>query len=166
MNSVETMQPEPVLLGSIHSEGYCEAQARAKVIAVAREWIHTPYFPCVARKGRGCDCGSLLSGVYAECGIIPQQARHSYDWMAAWAKRGGDAFFLREIMEHGREIPERSAQPADIAMFKLGRGWSHAAIIASWPNEIIHAMRSLGVVSSSAKWGPLVNRPVRFFTVF
>ena len=143
-----------------------QMHTRMRVVAVARKWIGTPYSPCEQRIGRGTDCGSLLAGVYSEAGVIPPQPKRSYDWMAAWAKRDGDAYFLASVFEYSTEITEPEVLPGDVVMYKIGRGWSHAAIVASWPNEIIHARRTFGVISEHGLSTMLRCYQRRYFTPF
>ncbi len=139
-------------------------EERSRVVEVAKSWLRTPYFPCAQIKGRGCDCGSFLAGVYAEASIIEHIELGNYDWMAAWAKRDGDAMYLKEILGRGQEIAEADAGPGDVVMYRIGRGWSHAAIVIDWPRAVIHAVRQQGVMVTRGDVGMLKLRGHRFFS--
>ena len=131
---------------------------------MARAWIGTPYFPCEAKQGRGCDCGSLLAAVYAQAGIIPRIELAHYDWTRAWAVAGGDAYYLGMVTRYAHEINEEDAGVGDIVMYRVGKGWSHGGIIIRWPGEVVHAMRACGVVASPGVTGFLAGRQRRFFS--
>jgi hypothetical protein len=57
------------------------------------------------------------------------------------------------------------AEPADVAIWKIGRVYSHAAIVIAWP-KIIHADADNGVILGDGTQGKLANKPVRFFSLF
>jgi cell wall-associated NlpC family hydrolase len=42
------------------------ADTRARVVALARTWLGTPYHHQASLRGAGADCLGLLRGVYAE----------------------------------------------------------------------------------------------------
>jgi len=137
---------------------------RDKVIAIAREWLGTPYQARQCARGRGCDCGSLLLGIFTEAGLVTKKHSLDYDWLAPWARRGGDALYVGSILEHCREIKPEEVKPGDVALYHIGRGWSHAALVIEWPSIVIHAIRSGGVVQSTGSTGPLAGRERRFFS--
>ena len=43
------------------------------------------------------------------------------------------------------EIPEAEIQPGDFVLWRMGRCWSHGAIITAWP-KFIHATNPRGVI--------------------
>lgn len=104
-------------------------------------------------------------GVFAEVGLIPKVDLGQYDYSKPWAIRGGDADYIAGIAKYAHEISVDQVQTADVVMFKIGRGWSHAAIVSRWPGEIIHAMHG-GVIASPATTGRLAGRQVRFWSLF
>ena len=141
-----------------------EAELRARIAQVARKWIGTPYFPRQARCGVGADCGSLLLGVYRDAGIINDFELSDYDWMSAWAVRGGDRLYLESIKTYLSEVSR--PKTGDVAHFRIGRGWSHSAIVIEWPREIIHAARTWGVIASPGTGGQLAQTEVKFWSLF
>jgi cell wall-associated NlpC family hydrolase len=139
---------------------------RERIVSVAKSWIGTRYNPGEIKKHGGCDCGSLLAGVYSEAGIISLPEIPKYDAALPWAKRGGDELYLTMLSRYAHAIPEEEALAGDIAHYLIGRGWSHAAIIVHWPDEIIHATMHRGVVTTHGKSGRFAGRPMRFWSVF
>lgn len=135
---------------------------RERVVQVAREWIGTPFQAgCDAVKGRGCDCGSFLAAVFAEAGAIASPDLGQYDYLAPCMN--GDPFYIARISEHADLIRESQAAPGDIVVYRMGRGFSHAALVADWPREVIHAAQPRGVTVAHGALGRLGGRPRLFY---
>lgn len=134
---------------------------RERVVAVAREWLGTPFLPGECRKGRGCDCGSLLAGVFAEAGVIEPLALGKYDYLAPAMK--GDPGYVELVRQHAEEIHESLAIPGDIVLYRLGRAFSHSALIVEWPRFVIHADGRQGVVAAHGRAGRLGRHERLFF---
>lgn len=162
---------------------------RAAVVAEARRWLRTPYHHMGRVKGAGVDCATLLAEVYALAGVVPPVAIPYYppDWhLHRDAER-----YLGFVLEHAIELSAVSSQlsatkaqpkadspeliapfPADIALWRFGRCFSHGAIVIDWP-LVIHAYAGKGCVledASHARWlaqrgerGTLSPRPIKFF---
>jgi cell wall-associated NlpC family hydrolase len=76
----------------------------------------------------------------------------------------------------GGELPKRPILPADIALWRFGRCFSHGAIVVDWP-IVIHAYLGRGCVledAAKAEWLSRIGegrdaqpkpRPVKFFTL-
>lgn len=144
-----------------------EAAARARIEAVARSWLETPYHPHAHVKGHGVDCAHLLIAVYAEAGLIDDFDPGYYAPQFMLHKT--EERFLGWVLKFAREIPERQARPGDIVLYKLGHVYAHGAIVVSpgWPSAIIHAHApSRRVVIVNGLGGDLArpSRRPRFFT--
>lgn len=150
------LEPDSNPAGSM---GEDERIQRAAVIAEALTWLHTPFHHQARVKGAGVDCTMLVAEVYERAGILPHQEFRNYprDW------------FLHKKEEAALELlfllcPEVSTpQPGDVAMWKIGNAYSHAAIVTAWP-KIIHAYVPAGeVVEDNALTNQrLAKYPVRF----
>ncbi len=141
------------------------AQDRSKVCAIAKTWLKTPYHSHACVKGAGADCLTFWKASFEEAGLIdfidlppysPQFMLHS-----------SEETYLNALIEHGYEV--ETPQPADIAIWKFGRCFSHAGLVIDWP-IIIHAFQD-GFVQyedvSKAEWLTKNNgkpREVRFFS--
>jgi cell wall-associated NlpC family hydrolase len=141
---------------------------RAAVVAEARAWLRTPYHHMGRVKGAGVDCATLLAEVFARAGVIEPVAIPFYppDWhLHRDAER-----YLGFVLDHAREIAG-DPLPADIALWRFGRCFSHGAIVIDWP-VVIHAYAGKGCILedvSSARWlsqmggrGNSQPRPVKF----
>ena len=75
--------------------------------------------------------------------------------------------FLGGVTRFALEIPREAVGPGDLAIWKYGRCYSHAAIVIALP-EVLHAViRGGGVVRGNAdRDEELRSRPVKFFTLF
>lgn len=134
---------------------------RRRVIAEAESWLGTPYHHMGRLKGVGCDCLTLLAGVYHAAGVIPAPDIPFYppDWhLHRSAER-----YLEGLVSHAYEV--EGAEPGDVAVFKFGRCFSHGAIVTGWP-QLIHAWHAGGVMRGDATQPLLAGRPVRFFSPF
>ena len=136
---------------------------RAAVLAEAWSWYRTPYHDKARRKGAGCDCLTLLAEVYAAAGVIAPVHDLPFYRLDAFRHRSEETY-LEGLLGYGREV--EIPEPADVALFKMGRIFFHGAIVVAWP-KVIHADFANGVIDADAVDGALKRlRPVRFFSPF
>ena len=143
---------------------------RAAVVAEARAWLRTPYHHMGRVKGAGVDCATLLAEVYARAGAVPT-GRDSEFYPPDWHLHRDAERYLGFVIEHAREIAG-DPLPADIALWRFGRCFSHGAIVIDWP-VVIHAYAGKGCIledASRARWLSQIGerrgsqpRPVKFF---
>jgi cell wall-associated NlpC family hydrolase len=131
------------------------------IVAMARQWIGTPYIHQASVKGAGCDCLGLLRGVWRELrGAEPEDIpAYSPDWAEATRDEtlyGALKRHLTEISpcEAGGVPPKAGSgalfdllRPGDIALFRMApRGPAkHCGIVASYPPPFTgEAARSAG----------------------
>ncbi len=149
-----------------------EFEARAKVLAVARTWIGTPFHDCAAIKGVGVDCAQLIKAVFEEAGLVaPFDLPH---YSPQWFLHQEAEAFLAHVNERAIEIAAPQARPGDIVMYRFGRCFAHAAIIdePGFP-RIIHAYKQArAVIAGEGDQGDLAEiaetgkpRPRMFFTL-
>jgi NlpC/P60 family putative phage cell wall peptidase len=143
---------------------------RAAVVAEAQSWIGTPFHHAGRVKGPagGVDCLMLLAEVYERAGIVDHLTPPFY--VPDWHLHRSAERYIEGLLAYAREVTwdrraPAPAQPGDIAVFRFGRTFSHAAIVTDWP-RLVHAYWQLGVVAGDATLYPLQHRPVRFFTPF
>ncbi len=151
-----------------------EAQRRA-VVEEARSWLRTPYHHMGRVKGAGVDCATLLAEVYTRAGVVTERAIPFYP--PDWHLHRNAERYLDFITVEGREI-DGPPLPADVAMWRFGKCYSHGAIVIDWP-LVIHAYAGKGCVLEdtekavwlsrlSGRWrdrAALDSRPVKFFTL-
>ena len=150
-----------------------EQEERARVVASAREWLGTPYHHRASVKGHGCDCAQLLVNAFAGAGLMDlfEPAVYSMDWHL----HRGEEKYLGEVEQrlHRVDDDERpyvsrpkgtSFEPGDVLMFRLGRTFSHSAMVTQWP-YVIHAYAPSQIVEEVDMRGtPLDSRPLRVYT--
>ena len=137
---------------------------RLLVCSEARRWVGTPYHHMARVCGPrgGVDCATLLAEVYEAVGLAHIEISHyPQDWhMHRDAER-----YMSLVAEHSDEVPESDALPGDVVLFRIGRLFSHGAIVVDpgWP-RIVHAhMESGEVREDCGDRGRLTGRPRRFF---
>lgn len=135
--------------------------ARSQIVTTARSWIGTPYHHAARLKGVGVDCGQILIAVYAEAGLIEdfQPEYYPRDFMM---HRHDEKYlgYVRRYCQHEKDHPE----PGDIAVWRIGKVYSHGGIVTDWPH-VVHAYLLAGkVVEDNVEDTDLNRRPCRFFS--
>lgn len=113
-----------------------EAEERHRVVEVARTWIGTPFISRAKVRGHGADCGTLIAACFEEAGLLPKIDLP--DYTVQWHLNKSDELYLAVIEQHMLRFIGPPL-PGDIVMWKIGRAFSHAAIVVKWP-VIIHAL--------------------------
>jgi NlpC/P60 family putative phage cell wall peptidase len=126
------------------------------VVAVARQWIGTPYVHQSSALGAGADCLGLLRGVWRTLhGREPEPVpAYSMDW----SEPEGEERLWAAALRHLGEKSLIAAAPGDVLLFRMRAGSvaKHLGIAAetgTYPT-FIHAYSNHGVVESalSAPW--------------
>lgn len=125
----------------------------ARIAALARGWIGTPFRHGAAVRGVGCDCLGLLRGIRAEWqGSAPDPVPcYGADWAAADPQR-----LARALAGHLRAIdPAQALAAGQVALLRLRAGGAgvHLGIVTLAPGaasagRIVHAYGRHGVVES------------------
>ncbi|MBN2741052.1 MAG: peptidase [Rhodobacteraceae bacterium] len=121
----------------------------ARVVAIARDWIGTPYLHQASHRGVGSDCLGLLRGVWrtlygAEPAVLP---RYSPDW----GEPAGDELLWRVMALHF--VPARGEHLGDVILFRMRANGvaKHLGIVSGLAEQgaFIHAYTGHGVVESA-----------------
>jgi cell wall-associated NlpC family hydrolase len=144
-----------------------EQTLRAAVIAEARTWLHTPWRHCSNVKGPNgaVDCAMLLAQVFINAGAIPPFDPRPYP---QFHMLHSDEERLLGVVKHlgGSEVPLERAQPGDILLYRLGRVYSHGAILVE-PQLVIHSwVKNRKVVYTETFDIDLAKREPRAFDMF
>ena len=122
-----------------------------KIVKEAYSWLGTPYHPHARVRGAGCDCATFLLEVFAIAEDVgyysPERHFHS-----------SDEQYLGWLNKFGKEV--KKPKEGDVAIFKIGRCFSHGAIVID-QNTIIHSHIGQGVVLANIL--DFGDRPVKFF---
>lgn len=150
-----------------------EEDIRRRIVEAAREWLGTPYHHRSRVKGHGCDCAQLVVASYAQAGVFEYFAPGIYS--KDWHLHRGEEKYIAEVEKYlvrvdddERPMIERPKdvqyRPGDVLMFRLGRTYSHSAIVTQWP-YIIHASApSIMVEEVMLRGTPMERRPTRAYT--
>lgn len=137
-----------------------EQEQRVAVIAEAMTWQRTPHHNGACIKGAGVDCGQFPWAVYNSIGVAPpidKELRYSAQFMLH-----RDREWYREIVEKYGYAVEKP-QKGDLALYKIGRIYSHGALVIEWPH-IIHSWVRIGVTLDLGDQGHLAGKPVLFYS--
>jgi cell wall-associated NlpC family hydrolase len=145
---------------------------RQAVVDEARRWVATPYAPRAALLGVGVDCVQLLIQAFSGAGLIvePEVERYSIDWHM----HRNEEKYLEGIEQYAHRIDDEDtplefrpgfyASTGDIIVFRVGRTFSHGAIVTEWP-FIIHAYQpSMIVEEVDVLHTPMSHRPARVYS--
>lgn len=141
-----------------------EEEQRQSVIDEALTWQGTPHHNGACIKGAGVDCGQFPIACYSTAGLMPSisTGRYPPDFMLhrneEWYKRIAD--------EYGKRLEEgQTPKKGDFVLYKIGRIYSHGAIVIEWP-RIIHSWIGQGVVQALGDQGYLADREHIFYTLW
>ena len=117
---------------------------QSPIIAMARDWLGTPYCHQASLKHVGCDCLGLIRGVWRErFGDEPElPPAYSPDW----AEAGLEETLAKAGRRHLIEVPHLTFQAGDVLLFrwKSHLPAKHAGIATS-RTSMIHAQDGASV---------------------
>jgi len=140
------------------------------LIEEARSWKGTPYHHMARVKGAGVDCGQLLVACFAAAGYMEDfdPGYYTSDWHL---HRDVDLYLqlvekYMDRAEGDNDLPladrkDFRANPGDVLMFRVGRVYSHGAIVTDWPNIVHSYLPSEMVEEVSLINTPMSVRPMR-----
>ena len=117
----------------------------ARVIAIARSWLGTPYHDQASLRGVGCDCLGLARGVWRE--IVGPEPFPIPPYSRDWGETGP-----REVLAEGArrmmpEITPANAGPGALVLFRMmPRAIAKHVGIVTGPDTFLHAYERLGVI--------------------
>lgn len=121
--------------------------ARHRIAAAALQWVGTPFFPHMGKRGIGADCVWFALGVYQDAGIIPPGIvlpKYSLD--------GGSHRRSSLVLDYMHTCPwlirEESPALGSIITFQFGRVPHHVGIMVD-EVRFLHSVRSYGVIEGS-----------------
>lgn len=143
-----------------------ETDQRAAVVAEARKWIGTPYHNCADVLGVGVDCGMLIVRAFVDSGLCEKFDPRPYP--TDWHLHRSEERYLGFVTDRCGEVSD--PQPGDVAVFRIGRCYSHGGVVtAIAPLKIVHAWHAYGrAVEEEIINGQLAEpeRKPRFFSLW
>jgi hypothetical protein len=143
------------------------------VIAAGRSWIGTPYHHMARVKGHGVDCAQVLIAAFVEAEMVEDfnPGYYTMDWhlhrneerylsfMETYLERIDEGEDQRSVLERPLWVPP----PASVIAIRVGRTFSHGALVTQWPN-VIHANVHDGcVVETTVRGTVMETRPLRTY---
>jgi len=151
-------------------------EQRALVRDIARSWVRTPYRHRAAILGVGVDCARILIEVYASAGLIERfdPGKYSRDWHL---HRNEERYLATIERFAGPPIKDNTSIDAwddgvykpltgDILVWRVGRTFSHSAIVTDWP-FVVHASAPSEIVEEVSVMDTIVyRRPVKVYSLW
>lgn len=137
-----------------------EQEQREAVIKEALTWQGTRHHNGACIKGAGVDCGMLPWAVYNAVGVAPaidKDLRYPPQFML----HRDEEWYKGIVEKYGYRVEK--PQMGDLALYKIGRIYSHGAIVIEWP-RIIHSWVRIGVTQDVGDQGHLANKSVLFYS--
>lgn len=137
---------------------------REKIVSEALSWIGTPYHEHGRQKGVGVDCLTFIERVFFHAGLVDGVEIPHYS--PQWHLHRSRELYIDGLSRYMVEV--ESPKPADVAVWKFGRTFSHGAIVTEWP-DVVQCVKGTGVSRAHALRDALfrdkgVMRPVKFFS--
>ena len=120
--------------------------SRSQIVAMAREWLGTPYVHQASAKGQGADCLGLVRGVWRE--LYGTEPAPVPAYTPDWAEQRGDEPLQRAAATH--LVPaEGIALPGMVLLFRVVPGGpaKHLGILTD-ENRFLHAYAGRAVSES------------------
>jgi cell wall-associated NlpC family hydrolase len=136
-----------------------EPAQRTALVAEARSWIGTPYHNCADVKAAGVDCGMLLVRVAVDTGLCAPFDPRPYP--PDWHLHRSEEKYLSFVFDRMHEVDK--PQPGDVAVYRIGRCYSHGGIVTrSDPLTIVHAYAPVHrVIEEQVRCNSDLNQPLR-----
>lgn len=149
-----------------------EEEGRAALVVEGRTWLGTPYHHGAAVRGSGVDCARVLAEAYFGSGIVERfdilPYRHD------WHLHRNEERYLEIVERYLRRADDTEdpyeqrpgfvGLPGDILVWRVGRTFSHGALITEWP-YILHAyFPSRMVEEVDIRGTPMAERPMRVYS--
>ena len=136
-----------------------EQEQRQLVLAEAISWLGTKFHENACIKNVGTDCGRFLCACYSAGGILVPDLKDIALFPHGWHLNKSDERYFNLISQFTKIT--LNPQPADIVMYKIGRGYAHSGIIVNYPT-IIHAAPPC-VCQVNADQLPRINKHQKIF---
>lgn len=127
-----------------------------EIVALARDWIATPYVHQASAKGAGCDCLGLLRGLWRE--IFGTEPEIAPAYTADWSEASGQERLWSAARRHLRPKCLTDESAGDVILFRMrdtgvAKHLGIAARIGA-NASFVHAYTGHGVIESplSAPW--------------
>ena len=116
-----------------------------QVVAVARDWLGTPYLHQASMRGAGADCLGLARGVWRE--VVGAEPHPAPPYSRDWGEIGAREVLASAAAAWMIPLHPEQREPGDLILFRMRRGApaKHCGILTA-PERFIHSYERLGVV--------------------
>jgi cell wall-associated NlpC family hydrolase len=148
---------------------------RARLVAIARSWIGTPYVKGARIKGAGVDCGTFLGEVLIEAGLATCEAVYGGlgVYQQDWWQHASEEMYMLRVLRHAQKAMEGVAyrttkiEPGNLILARVvgSRKYNHGAIVLDWP-LIAHAMPPCVSTADATRHPGLAHHEIAVFDPF
>ncbi|MBX8824563.1 NlpC/P60 family protein [Ochrobactrum sp. SFR4] len=119
-----------------------------RVLAIAEEWLGTPYRHGASRLQVGCDCLGLIRGIWRE--LYGTEPEDTGTYSRDWAELSRDEPLINAARRHMHLKPLSDIEAGDLLIFRWRDGVSakHLGVMAE-NNRFIHAYEGHSVTLSA-----------------
>lgn len=143
------------------------------LIAAGRSWLGTPYHHMARVKGHGVDCGQVIIAAHVEAGLTEDfdPGHYTMDWHLHRSEERYLGFVerhLERVDPDGSTAAPRdrvgwTPAPGAVVVFRVGRTFSHGALVTEWPC-VLHANVHDGCVIEATIEGTVLDElPMRTY---
>lgn len=123
----------------------------ARIVALARDWIGTPYVHQASCRGSGSDCLGLVRGIWRE--LYGEEPEAVPPYTPDWSETDRVERLLAAAARHMTRVNPAKAEPGDVLVLRMIEGGvaKHMGILAegaAGEPSLIHAYSGHGVVES------------------
>lgn len=122
----------------------------SRIVAVARDWIGTPYVHQACVRGAGCDCLGLVRGVWRT--VVGDEPEEVPRYSADWDEPQGQEVLWAAARARLLDVSDRDWASGQVLLFRMREGAvaKHLGILAQAGDAptFIHAYTGHGVVES------------------
>lgn len=138
---------------------------RKLIVEAAKGWLGTKFHHEARIKGHGVDCLQLIIAAYQEAGLLPENIDDEvYHYAHDAHLHDPKEQYIEALETHGWSRVD-TPTVGDIALFKVGRRYSHGVIVIDYPLGI-HAYIGRGVCyTDMVQDAELSGRDVIFFSM-
>lgn len=119
------------------------------IAKVAKEWVGTPFFPYMAKKGVGADCVHLALAIYQEAGVVP-----AWESLPRYHLDGGEhldkSIVIQWLESHPYMIWVESPEIGDLITLQYGRVIHHVGVMVG-ERMFVQCIRKYGVIESDLR---------------
>lgn len=155
-----------------------EMVERMRLVSAGMSWVATPYrHHCRVKgpgvRGAGVDCAHFLTESHFESGLVQRfdVGRYNHDWH----RHQDEERYLAKVEEYLKRVDDTEAPllerdpdfftyPGNVIVWKVGRTYSHGALVKQWPVVIHASFPARSVITEDIRKTIMEEKPMRVYS--